>query len=405
MVPSLSARLRSDCDVPPLLSFEPTDTTDEGNAFHLQRREGDLFRAAEMQIQWLLTDAIERNKCDELYTIVDVRRISPHLSIAVENVLERIETSEDETAHTLRALMEGQKRLQWDGLLELPLRHAARETLLLHSNTQPSEGQIDSYLEHHAASTLETIECYMLPDLQKRLAEQQMHCAKQRRRLDMMSKTNSEAFEQFDEFCCRTIGVSTDEMPLFPGIDNGSNDRGLDRILEDYASRIGECALSSMKKQLNDQVARYLLLLSGVSDSKCYGKDLMRSLVYFHLYGEFISSLLRDGSGSEDKLSTLEYALARSCDQAFVLEFATCPARLIDNGGRRAIGIALRPQHIIGDVLGMNRCHGRRHRATRGGHGGARLSLSSLCRPSRPSSTGCCSRAANAPSDLRPGEK
>ena len=86
-------------------------------------------------------------------------------------------------------------------------------------------------------------------------------------------------------------------------------------------------------------------------------------------------------------------------------EFAVAPARLIDNGGRRAIGIALRPQHFKGDVLGMNRCHGRRHRATRGGHGGARLSLSSLCRPSRPSSTGCCSRAANAPSDLRPGEK
>ncbi|EJK66393.1 hypothetical protein THAOC_12691, partial [Thalassiosira oceanica] len=59
-------------------------------------------------------------------------------------------------------------------------------------------------------------------------------------------------------------------------------------------------------------------------------------------------------------------------------EFAVAPARLIDNGGRRAIGIALRPQHFIGDVLGMNRCHGRRHRATRGGHGGARLSLSSL---------------------------
>ncbi|EJK46624.1 hypothetical protein THAOC_34700 [Thalassiosira oceanica] len=48
-------------------------------------------------------------------------------------------------------------------------------------------------------------------------------------------------------------------------------------------------------------------------------------------------------------------------------EFAVAPARLIDNGGRRAIGIALRPQHIVGDVLGMNRCHGRLHRATRPG--------------------------------------
>ena len=66
-------------------------------------------------------------------------------------------------------------------------------------------------------------------------------------------------------------------------------------------------------------------------------------------------------------------------------------SRLIDNGGRRAIGIVLRPQHFIGDVLGMNRCHGRRRRATRGGHGGARLSLSSLCRPSRPRPQGCCS--------------
>ncbi|EJK49584.1 hypothetical protein THAOC_31525 [Thalassiosira oceanica] len=40
-------------------------------------------------------------------------------------------------------------------------------------------------------------------------------------------------------------------------------------------------------------------------------------------------------------------------------EFAVAPARLIDNSGRRAIGIALPPQHFKGDALGMNRCHGR----------------------------------------------
>ncbi|EJK76112.1 hypothetical protein THAOC_02141, partial [Thalassiosira oceanica] len=78
--------------------------------------------------------------------------------------------------------------------------------------------------------------------------------------------------------------------------------------------------------------------------------------------------------------------------RAMMHKFAVAPARLIDNGGRRAIGIALRPQHFIGDVLGMNRCHGRRHRATRGGHGGARLFLSSLCRPSRPSRRGAQSQ-------------
>ena len=39
-------------------------------------------------------------------------------------------------------------------------------------------------------------------------------------------------------------------------------------------------------------------------------------------------------------------------------KFAVVSARFIDNGGRRAIGIALRPQHFIGDVLGVNRCHG-----------------------------------------------
>ena len=43
--------------------------------------------------------------------------------------------------------------------------------------------------------------------------------------------------------------------------------------------------------------------------------------------------------------------------RAMMHKFAVAPARLIDNGGRRAIGIALR--HIIGDLLGMNRCrHG-----------------------------------------------
>ena len=66
--------------------------------------------------------------------------------------------------------------------------------------------------------------------------------------------------------------------------------------------------------------------------------------------------------------------------RAMMHKFAVAPACLIDNVGRRAIRIALRPQHFIGDVLGMNRCHGCRHRATRGGHGGARLSLSSLLR-------------------------
>ncbi|EJK46848.1 hypothetical protein THAOC_34467, partial [Thalassiosira oceanica] len=66
--------------------------------------------------------------------------------------------------------------------------------------------------------------------------------------------------------------------------------------------------------------------------------------------------------------------------RAMMHKFAVTPASLIDKGGRRAIGIALRPQHFKGDVLGMNRCHGRRRRATRGGYGGARLSLSSLLR-------------------------
>ena len=65
--------------------------------------------------------------------------------------------------------------------------------------------------------------------------------------------------------------------------------------------------------------------------------------------------------------------------RAMMHKFAVAPARLIDNVGCRAIRIALRPQHFIGDdVLGMNRCHGRRHRSIRGGHGGARLSLLSL---------------------------
>ncbi|EJK73449.1 hypothetical protein THAOC_04926, partial [Thalassiosira oceanica] len=66
--------------------------------------------------------------------------------------------------------------------------------------------------------------------------------------------------------------------------------------------------------------------------------------------------------------------------RAMMSEFAVAPVRLIDNCGRRAIEIALRPQHFKRDVLGMNRCHGRHHRATRGDHGGARLSLSSLLR-------------------------
>ena len=62
-----------------------------------------------------------------------------------------------------------------------------------------------------------------------------------------------------------------------------------------------------------------------------------------------------------DVISGSETSAGRA--RAMMHKFAVAPARLIDNGGRRAIGIALRPQHIIGDVLGMNRCHGRHHRA------------------------------------------
>ena len=53
--------------------------------------------------------------------------------------------------------------------------------------------------------------------------------------------------------------------------------------------------------------------------------------------------------------------------RAMMDKFAITTASLIDSVGRRAIGIALRPQHFKGGVLGMNRCHGRSHRATRRG--------------------------------------
>ena len=84
------------------------------------------------------------------------------------------------------------------------------------------------------------------------------------------------------------------------------------------------------------------------------------------------------GFYGSDVINGCETSAGRA--REMVHKFAVTPASLIDNGGRRAIGIAPRPQHYIGDVLGMNRCHGRRHRATRRGHGGARLSLSSLLR-------------------------
>ena len=84
------------------------------------------------------------------------------------------------------------------------------------------------------------------------------------------------------------------------------------------------------------------------------------------------------GFHGRDVINGSETSAGRA--RAMMHKFAVAPACLIDNVGRRAIRIALRPQHFIGDVLGMNRCHGCRHRATRGGHGGARLSLSSLLR-------------------------
>ncbi|EJK47158.1 hypothetical protein THAOC_34147 [Thalassiosira oceanica] len=92
--------------------------------------------------------------------------------------------------------------------------------------------------------------------------------------------------------------------------------------------------------------------------------------------------------------------------RAMMHKFAVAPARLIDNGGRRAVGIALRrPRHFIGDVLGMNRCHGRRHRATRGGHGGARLSLSSLLRRCAGRADGVLSLTSILPGERAQGGK
>ena len=52
-----------------------------------------------------------------------------------------------------------------------------------------------------------------------------------------------------------------------------------------------------------------------------------------------------------DVISGFETSAGRA--RAMMHKFAVAPARLIDNGGRSAIGIALRPQHIIGDVLGL----------------------------------------------------
>ena len=67
--------------------------------------------------------------------------------------------------------------------------------------------------------------------------------------------------------------------------------------------------------------------------------------------------------------------------RAMMDKFAITTASLIDSVGRRAIGIALRPQHFKGGVLVMTRGHGRRHRATRRGAWVPRSSLPSLfCR-------------------------
>ena len=62
-----------------------------------------------------------------------------------------------------------------------------------------------------------------------------------------------------------------------------------------------------------------------------------------------------DGFYRNDVINGSETSVGRA--RAMMSEFAVAPARLIDNGGRRAIGIALRPRHFIGDVFGMNRCH------------------------------------------------
>ena len=104
------------------------------------------------------------------------------------------------------------------------------------------------------------------------------------------------------------------------------------------------------------------------------------------------------GFYGSDVINGFETSAVRA--RAMMHKFAVTPASLIDNGGRRAIGIVPRPQQFIGDVLGMNRCHGRRHRATRGGHGGARLSLSSLLRR-------CAGRAEEVLSltSIPPGER
>ena len=71
------------------------------------------------------------------------------------------------------------------------------------------------------------------------------------------------------------------------------------------------------------------------------------------------------GSYGSDVPNGSETSAGRA--RAMMHKFSVTTASLIDSVGRRAIGIALRPQHFKGGILVVNRGHGRRHRATRRG--------------------------------------
>ncbi|EJK53103.1 hypothetical protein THAOC_27526 [Thalassiosira oceanica] len=95
----------------------------------------------------------------------------------------------------------------------------------------------------------------------------------------------------------------------------------------------------------------------------------------------------------EVTLSTAPRPTSADRARAMMHKFNIELAHLIYNVGPRAIIIALRPQHFVGGVLGMNRCHGRRHRATNGGQESGSLTLPIIVVPAELTEppTGCCS--------------
>ena len=230
--------------------------------------------------------------------------------------------------------------------LLLPLRDATREILSCYkcignesypppatvsatTTSKITPQEIQNYLLYHTKHTLTHIQHFVLPSLlTKSNAQQTQLSSRQQPILMEWEKRYDVAFEEWDDYCIKVLGVECDVLPLFPvrrrcvdgggdNIDNsgtiGGNEKKVceeeeeeddDAILIcNYAHQVETCVLKPMRKEFEMLSKGFLKLFvmhgvgdvrNDISDSamavKCHGKDIVNAIDYYRQFTTFVSS-------------------------------------------------------------------------------------------------------------------